>query len=550
MEIEAKFEVPDDAIFQKLLSLETLGEYRLAPGGEQRTTDRYLDTPGRDLFHAGQALRRRADRAGGPELVTVKGLGGARDGVHRRSELEVVVPRDSPPERWPAGPPRDVVLQLKGDQPLVEVLTLRQHRTAREVMREDRRIAMLSLDRVEFSEGATARELEIELMPAGDGTDLESLSTLLAPFGLRPQPVSKFERALSLLEGGASAPKRGSRSRARATATTNPTARPAATPVRNAGRAKPIGVQADEPMSEAGRKILRYHWQQALAHEAGTILGEDPEELHDMRVATRRQRSALRIVEPHFRRKALKPVRDGLRTLGGFLGAVRDLDVLLAAARTHQGTLATAEAHAFEAILEDWSRRREAARARMADHLGGHVHAMFKERYTAFLDTPGAGARAGAAPRPTLVAHVLPFETWAHYGALLSFERTLAVATDESLHELRIWGKRLRYLLEFFREALDPCVEKPIKAIVSLQDHLGELQDCVVTIDLVNGFLAGPIAAADPQAAAAAGRYRESRKARSVELRRSLDEPWGRVTDSAFRSCLAQAAMAVQGKSA
>ena len=63
-----------------------------------------------------------------------------------------------------------------------------------------------------------------------------------------------------------------------------------------------MGVRADDPMAEAGRKILHYHWEQALAHEAGTI-ARGSEELHDMRVATRRQRAALRIVMPHFRRE-------------------------------------------------------------------------------------------------------------------------------------------------------------------------------------------------------------------------------------------------------
>lgn len=562
MEIEAKFAVPDDSTFEKLLALESLGEYRIAPGSERRTTDRYLDTPGRDLLQGGHALRRRADQAGGPDLVTVKGLGGVRGAVHHRPEVEIVVPPDTPPENWPTSLPRDVVLKLAGDQPLVEFITLRQRRTAREVMRQNRRIAVLSLDRVEFADGATARELEIELTPPGDDTDLESLGELLRPYGLRPQPLSKFERALSLLDGGGKGGERSGRRGGRGDESANRVRRSSAEPpAEHTGSSRPstatsatkpkagkaISVRADDPMSEAGRKILRFHWNQALAHEAGTILGEDPEELHDMRVATRRQRSALRIVQPHLRGKAMRLVRDGLRALAGCLGAVRDLDVQLASARAHQATLVAAEAHAFQALLDDWSRRREAARIRMTEHLGGQAHALFKERYTALLDTQGAGARTGTAPRATLVAHVLPYEIWAHYGSLLSFERVLPVASEVSLHELRIWGKRLRYLLEFFREVLDPCVEKPIKSIVALQNHLGEIQDGVVTTGLVDDFLAGPVGAADPEAAAAVGRYREARKARMAELRNSLGERWRSLIDPAFRSCLSKATLAVSG---
>lgn len=549
MEIEAKFAVPDDSTLETLLSLETLGEYRLVPGGEQRTTDRYVDTPGRDLLQSGHTCRRRSGGSGGLELVTVKGLASADGAVHRRAEHETEVPVDAPPERWPSGAPRDLVLQFAAHQPLVEFLTLHQHRTAREVMRQEHRIGVLSLDRVEFAAGATARELEIELSPPGSGADLRALGELLRPFGLRPQPLSKFERALSLLEGGTQAMTQARRHTAHPSSAPHDSAEVAApTPAKHKSRAKHAGVRANDPMAEAGRKILHFHWGQALAHEAGTLAGTDPEELHDMRVAIRRQRAALRIVESHFRRKALRPVREGLRTLGDSLGAVRDLDVLLAAARAHQATLAAGEADALQTLLDDWLRRREAARVQMVDYLGGHTHAVFRERYSAFLETPGAGARAEAAPRPTLVADVLPYELWAHYGALTSFQRALPWASTETLHALRIQAKRLRYLLEFFREILDPCVEKPIKAIVALQDHLGELQDGVVSIGLVNEFLAGPAPPASEEARAAASRYRDARQARIAELRRTFDRPWGRVTDAAFRSCLSQAAATVQGK--
>jgi len=297
-------------------------------------------------------------------------------------------------------------------------------------------------------------------------------------------------------------------------------------------------------MAEAGRKILRFHWERTLAHEAGTIAGQDPEELHDMRVATRRQRAALRIVRPHFRGKALRPVRDGLRALAGFLGAVRDLDVLIAAAREHQTGLAAAEAAAFGALVDAWTRRDETARSSMLEHLRGQKYAEFKERYATFLDTPGAGVRAGGAdavPRPALVAHVLPADIWTHYGALCAFGPAMGTASVETLHALRIEGKRLRYLLEFFREVLDRKVETAIEAMVALQDHLGELQDAVVTIGLTREFLAGPDAVATPGAAAAAARYLDSRGARIGELRRTLDRPWSAASGPAFKACLARA---------
>ena len=55
-----------------------------------------------------------------------------------------------------------------------------------------------------------------------------------------------------------------------------------------------------EKVSEAGRKVLYLHFLRMLKHEPGTRAGEDIEELHDMRVATRRMRSAFQLFGFHF----------------------------------------------------------------------------------------------------------------------------------------------------------------------------------------------------------------------------------------------------------
>ena len=552
-EVEAKYAVPDGATFAKLESLEALGEFHLGPAREERVTDRYIDTPERDLLRGGYACRRRAGDGGGPELVTVKGLGGARGALHRRAEHEVRVPPGSPPGQWPAGPGTDLVRRLAGDRALVDLFTVTQHRIVRDVELEGRRVAEWSLDRVDYGApgGRIDQELEIQLAPAGDGADLSTLARLLRPFRLRPQPLSKFQRALALLDGGepgAVRPPKVRKPRSRPGA--GPAARPAepTAAATRPRRGKQVVMLPADPMAEAGREILRFHFDKMLAHEAGTIAGTDPEELHDMRVATRRQRAALRIVRPHFRRKAIRPVLDGLRELAGCLGEVRDLDVLLEAARAHQSTLDAAEARAFQGLIDAWTRRDEAARQRMLRYLGEKAYADFKQRYRSFLDTPGAGARTpgpGESPRPSLVAHVLRSEVWAHYGRVCAFESVLPDAPVETLHALRIEGKRLRYLLEFFREVLHPCAADAIEAMVALQDHLGAVQDGVVTIGLIRGFLSGPEATAVPGAAPAAGRYLEARHARIEELRRTLDRPWKQVSGPRFRSSLSRAVAAL-----
>ncbi len=55
------------------------------------------------------------------------------------------------------------------------------------------------------------------------------------------------------------------------------------------------GIRASDTMAEAAFKTLRFHLERMLEHEPGTRQGDDPEDLHDMRVATRRMRAALRV---------------------------------------------------------------------------------------------------------------------------------------------------------------------------------------------------------------------------------------------------------------
>ena len=86
------------------------------------------------------------------------------------------------------------------------------------------------------------------------------------------------------------------------------------------------GILPADTMAEAAVKTLRFHLARMLEHEAGTRLGEDSEELHVMRVSSRRMRMALRVFDEYLDRQAMRPVLKGLRRTGRTLGAVRDLD--------------------------------------------------------------------------------------------------------------------------------------------------------------------------------------------------------------------------------
>ena len=205
MEIEAKFVVPDEATFDRLRHLEALGPYTLRDTRAKHTHDRYLDTEDRSFYKRDLYVRLR-QLSGGGLLLTIKGLGlGVREGsIHTRDEYETQVP-GLDVASWPEGDVRRIVEQTAQGKPLHDLVTLDQTRTVSNLYQGDRAAAELSVDSVTFhtaAEPVRAYELEVELLPQGQLSDLRELSRLLTEeYRLLPQPLSKFERAMMLNMG-------------------------------------------------------------------------------------------------------------------------------------------------------------------------------------------------------------------------------------------------------------------------------------------------------------------------------------------------------------
>ncbi|MDY7041037.1 MAG: CHAD domain-containing protein, partial [Chloroflexota bacterium] len=254
---------------------------------------------------------------------------------------------------------------------------------------------------------------------------------------------------------------------------------------------KDPGVLPDDPMSEAGRKVLRFHFGRMLEHEPGTRLGDDIEELHDMRVTTRRMRSAFRVFTSYFDRDALRPFLRGLQSTGRALGRVRDLDVFMEKAHAYLAELPEGERTSLNPLLAGWQEQRDAARAKMLTHLDGKRYQRFVQGFGQFLITEGAGAlsRQNDRTAPHQVYQVVPALIYTRYEVVRGYEPVIENASLETLHALRIDCKRFRYTLEFFREVLGAEAKDVIKEAVTVQDHLGNLHDADVACRLLIEFL-------------------------------------------------------------
>jgi len=255
------------------------------------------------------------------------------------------------------------------------------------------------------------------------------------------------------------------------------------------------GLEADDSMAEAARKTLYFHLQRMLYHEPGTRQGKDIEELHDMRVATRRMRAAFDVFGKYLDPEQVTPFIKDLRRTGRALGAVRDLDVFWEKTQHYLDTLPSDRQAGLEPLRIVWEAERQRDRKQMLAYLDSERYQKFKETFGEFLQTPGAGALPVLSrqnePLPHRLRHVVPVAVYQRLAAVRAYDEWVTGSNVplERLHQLRIAAKGLRYTLEYFREVLSPDSKKTIDQIKTLQDHLGDLQDAVVASNLLRDFL-------------------------------------------------------------
>ncbi len=544
-ELELKFDVTDRAALQPLLDAPEIAGLG---GGEWRETlveDRYVDTRGRLVGRRGYAARLRA--RGHQTILGLKSLTPARGPLHRREELEAIAAEGLDPATWPPSEARSLLLEATTGEPLEELFVVRQRRRVR-VIRGAGGAVELSADEVEvLRDGqplASFPVLEAELRD-GDEAILGRLSRVIRRTGaVRPSPLSKFEMAAGLVAAADAATQRA----APLTAEPPAVARPAqpermTQPVLISGKAP--GVTAEDTFAEAGRKVLRFHLARMLATEEGARSGEQAEDLHKMRVATRRMRAAWRVFGDGFRPRRVRRSVGSLRALAAHLGAVRDLDVLLDGLEAHGATLDPTARIALSPLGDAWRSDRATARAALIRYLDSAGYLRFVDEQLAFVESPGQDAVVGGPTDPRRVRDTAPSRLWAAYETMRAYDGVLRWADLTTLHQLRIAGKRLRYAIEFVREPMGPDAVTLVERVTALQDQLGMLHDADVAAGLARSFLVEHAATLPPASASAIGGYLAAKEHDMARLRRAIGPAWRRVTSIEFRRALGRAVAAL-----
>jgi len=473
--------------------------------------------------------------------VTVKSGEDVRDGFVDRQELEGPAGALATPEAWPQSKARDLLLELTAGHALVEQVTLRQERHKREYAKGRTRVEV-SVDAVDVVVGETVAgtfgEIEIELLKGGAAALPAIQAALAGDLALRPAKRSKVESALAIARrADERTAKDGTRAakalaRAAAQASVQPALAVGGSP----------GIEATDPLAEAGRKVLRFHFARMLAREAAVRNPEnhDIEDLHAMRVAVRRQRAAWRFFGDAYRPGKTKQLRGRLGVVGDRLGAVRDLDVLLDGAAHYLEHDRPADAVGLVPLLEAWHNERTESERVLLAELDSPGYARWLDEYRHFVTTDGAAAIPVTPTAPGRVRDTGASRLWTLLEQVRGYEQVMPWADVPTLHQLRIDAKRLRYALEFLKEALGPESQLLIKPVVALQDHVGALHDADVAAARARALLVESSSRLTPGERAAVARYLESRERELSRLRRTAHRPYGTIVAPTFRRRLAR----------
>jgi CHAD domain-containing protein len=493
-EREAKLAVPPGFDLPELGGPED--GYAAEPLATRRLRTTYYDTPDLRLARWGASLRYRPG-----EGWTVKLPEGEQGALLIRAEHEFPGDGRRPPaEALALVRPFVRTAQLS---PAVRMRTLRRPVELREPAGS--RLAEVVDDEVQVLDGrrvvARFRELEVELDEAADADLLqEVLDRLLAAGAQAAEPTPKYLRALG-------------------------------------GRERTLGPEVVAPEVGDGasvEELLRHDLAagtlRLFRHEAGVRLGEDPEAVHQARVATRRIRSTLRTFSKLLDKEWTDRLRGDLKWLADLLGEVRDADVMLERFSGHLEALPAADAKAGRRLLATLADQRDHARRRL-------LGAMAQEKYAVLLDDVVAAAAAPAllpgADRPA--AEVMPPLVRKPWRRLRKAVRQAGDdPADDQLHQIRIRAKRARYAAEAVEPVIGTPAEDFADAVADLQSVLGDHQDAVVG----EAWLREAAAASRRDVALVAGLLIAAERASAADTRNRWHKVWKAANRKRLRAWL------------
>jgi inorganic triphosphatase YgiF len=455
LEIELKLAVPEaarEAVRRRLNAYGTQPPVQLV--------SLYFDTPDRLLASHSAALRvRRTGGAADAQWIQTLKTGDNPAVLSRRGEWETAVPGPRPQLSGLADWPLERLLGEAAAH-LAPVFRTQFERTARTLPYQEARIEV-ALDEGRIIAGRRSEpicEIELELLQGSPS----------AIFSLALDLIGRGRQALALRPSIESKAARGYRLAQRLREH----------PAHAEAEGFSALLQPHRTHLDVARRLVRHGVHLVLANAEGAALGEDLEYVHQARVALRRTRSALRVLD--VAGTADEPIARDLRWMADCFGSARDWDVLLTQ------TLPSLRKAIEDGHEAQWSRlmeRAQARRQRQRQRLGATLaSARFARAALRLLQW----AEEPAAPAPARLMQRARRAIDRGHQRLTAGPRDLAKLSPRGRHRLRILAKRQRYALELLAPLLSGgAPARTLKLLTRLQQLLGEINDVHVAVSML-----------------------------------------------------------------
>lgn len=262
-------------------------------------------------------------------------------------------------------------------------------------------------------------------------------------------------------------------------------------------KAKQIeGLNCEAEALSGIRLVLRTRLGEMCDLRGAALDWKDIEGVHDMRVASRRLRSAVKDFSGYLGGKKSVP-RRRLKEVADALGDVRDQDVAIEALEKLRaeagadGVVMGAEVSAgIGHLVEERAALRHAARVRLVLIVAERPLAKLRGKFLARLDHVGEDGGTKEGRRGRGAGKAVSFRQAgrkiiaARVADLQDLSNSLHHPFDsEPLHDMRIAAKRLRYAMELFAPCWGGTLKSYAHDVSELQSSLGELRDCDTWID-------------------------------------------------------------------
>jgi CHAD domain-containing protein len=437
-----------------------------APGARRRT---WLDTFDWRLYRAGLMLEFERARRGGRLLLS------RADGTPQAEQPVTGWPPRRPALDLPPGPVRDRIMVLIRPRALLPIVRAASTVSVTRLLNADgKTVARLVAEHITVT---TAAPGPTAAGPTAAGTAAVSTTAEL-PLRLTVSAVRGYpaqtRKAAALLAG---VPGVSHASQSVFTAALTALGRHPADYTSGVD----AEITASMPASVAVARLLLRLLDTLEQNVDGVLRDIDTEFLHDLRVAVRRTRSAIKLLGVVLPADLARHYATEFKWLGDMTTPTRDLDVFLLGFGPMTAQLVAASPADLEPLRAFLVRRRAREFRRLAAALRGpRFRAITDDWRKALLEI-----RDAAPPkrrRPPIAAELALSTTERAFRRIVA--HGAAITTDsppESLHDLRKRAKELRYLLEFFAPLHDPVAyRKVVGDLKSLQDCLGDFQDSQV----------------------------------------------------------------------